>query len=735
MSHLKKFSSTKKHSTLMRYFLSYFLIVCLLLAGFFLLVQRQITEIYFDDLIGQTQKRLENTGQQFRNEIASINQIHNSLINNIDLIEFRFSNDNWKQYQAEKKLKEYTVANSFLDSIVYLDKKSGNLLSSDKYVEYQDGIFKIYDTDASLHFRPEDYDLTTEQPIFLSNDSFQSMVYCPDSETNDRYFIFYILNTTEIQQMLKDTVTNGITSIALLDGNGKITLEKNAQTLEHAFTPPSKNLTPGIQVVDDDTILAITNHVYGEYSLAALISNSYLKEQVHDTFRSTYLLCLLLAGVGFLLIFLSLRSTYLPLHRLVHKVIRHPDSKENYLRLLEESFASTRTENQQLQLKIEKYRLSMQRSVLDALVSGNQPPLSENTPDLEAFFSTDSGNRIFAVCLQSTQETFPLAKALRDLKNLLPKNSTCVVLHQQENQAIFLLNMKGDKQDTATALMDLLETLNQTRGYQASFSNSSSSPLDIPSLYENAVFAGKHQNGTPVISYSDLNRKKVHSPDLSYPYEQLDELEQGLEDTDFEKIRANLKRLFQQIDHSAEQEGSLPDFYLRCILIDILTLLGNALNQSNINFKSYQNLYFETLFYCRSCSYEEKRTEIHENTEKLVILLEQEIENAAIPGNQIRETVEANYTSPDFSITALADEFHVSVSYMSYLFKKELNQNFSDFLWNLRLEKAKELLLTTDLPIDVVSLSVGYLNASSFRRKFKQAIGVSPSQFRSDRKL
>ncbi len=232
-----------------------------------------------------------------------------------------------------------------------------------------------------------------------------------------------------------------------------------------------------------------------------------------------------------------------------------------------------------------------------------------------------------------------------------------------------------------------------------------------------------------------MNRKKVHSPDLSYPYEQLDELEQGLEDTDFEKIRANLKRLFHQIDHSAEQEVSLPDFYLRCILIDILTLLGNALNQSNINFKSYQNLYFETLFYCRSCSYEEKRTEIHENTEKLVILLEQEIENAAIPGNQIRETVETNYTSPDFSITALADEFHVSVSYMSYLFKKELNQNFSDFLWNLRLEKAKELLLTTDLPIDVVSLSVGYLNASSFRRKFKQAIGVSPSQFRSDRKL
>lgn len=499
--------------------------------------------------------------------------------------------------------------------------------------------------------------------------------------------------------------------------------------------PPSENLTPGIQVVDSDTILAVTNHIYGEYSLAALISNSYLKEQVHDTFRSTYLLFLLLASAGFLLMFLSLRSTYLPLHRLVHKVIHHPDSNENYLRLLEESFTNTRTENQQLQLKIEKYRQSMQRSILDALVADNQPPLPENAPDLETFFNADSGNRIFAVCLQSTQGTSLLAEALHDLQQLLPENTTCVVLHQQYNQAVFLLNLKGNKQDTAQTLAHLLEKLNKAHGYLASFSNSSSSPLDIPSLYENAVFASKHQNNTPVISYSDLNCEKLHSPDLSYPYDQLDELEQGLEDTDFTKIRANLKRLFQQIDHSAEQEGSLPDFYLRCILIDILTLLGNALNQSNINFKSYQNLYFETLFYCRSCPYEEKRTEVHENTEKLVALLEQEIENAAIPGNQIRETVEANYTSPDFSITVLADEFHVSVSYMSYLFKKELNQNFSDFLWNLRLEKAKELLLTTDLPIDVVSLSVGYLNASSFRRKFKQAIGVSPSQFRSDRKL
>lgn len=67
---------------------------------------------------------------------------------------------------------------------------------------------------------------------------------------------------------------------------------------------------------------------------------------------------------------------------------------------------------------------------------------------------------------------------------------------------------------------------------------------------------------------------------------------------------------------------------------------------------------------------------------------------------------------------------------MSYLFKKEMGENFSDYVWALRLGKAKELLLNTDMSIDDISLAVGYVNTSSFRRKFKQTTGMTPSQLR-----
>ena len=111
-------------------------------------------------------------------------------------------------------------------------------------------------------------------------------------------------------------------------------------------------------------------------------------------------------------------------------------------------------------------------------------------------------------------------------------------------------------------------------------------------------------------------------------------------------------------------------------------------------------------------------------------MFQSEAESQFINAAQIQQLVEECYTSTEFSISYLADIFHVSITYMSFLFKKEMGENFSDYVWALRLEKAKKLLLTTDMPIDDISLAVGYLNASSFRRKFKQTTGMTPSQMR-----
>ena len=119
--------------------------------------------------------------------------------------------------------------------------------------------------------------------------------------------------------------------------------------------------------------------------------------------------------------------------------------------------------------------------------------------------------------------------------------------------------------------------------------------------------------------------------------------------------------------------------------------------------------------------------------DSLISVLEQNFESKFISAPQIRQIVEEKWNSPDFSIATLAGEFNVSVAYMSYLYKKEMGENFSDHLWRIRLEKAMHLLSETDMSIDDISMAVGYANTSSFRRKFKQEMGYSPSQERKTR--
>ena len=57
--------------------------------------------------------------------------------------------------------------------------------------------------------------------------------------------------------------------------------------------------------------------------------------------------------------------------------------------------------------------------------------------------------------------------------------------------------------------------------------------------------------------------------------------------------------------------------------------------------------------------------------------------------------------------------------------------NFSNYLATLRIDRAKELLRTTDMSVDEISSAVGYTNVTSFGRKFKQEVGLTPTQYRA----
>ena len=78
----------------------------------------------------------------------------------------------------------------------------------------------------------------------------------------------------------------------------------------------------------------------------------------------------------------------------------------------------------------------------------------------------------------------------------------------------------------------------------------------------------------------------------------------------------------------------------------------------------------------------------------------------------------------------LADEFHLSTSHLARIFRNATGATLTKKLTQLRITKAKQLLLESSLPIYEVSFSVGYTSFSHFAKVFRQEVGVTPGDYR-----
>lgn len=92
------------------------------------------------------------------------------------------------------------------------------------------------------------------------------------------------------------------------------------------------------------------------------------------------------------------------------------------------------------------------------------------------------------------------------------------------------------------------------------------------------------------------------------------------------------------------------------------------------------------------------------------------------------------YMDP-WNIAAMAQHCHLSTDYFSHQFKDTTGTSPIQFLNNLRIEKAKEFLLTESLSVSEVAALVGYKDPLYFSRIFKKATGTSPKLFHGNRWL
>ena len=88
----------------------------------------------------------------------------------------------------------------------------------------------------------------------------------------------------------------------------------------------------------------------------------------------------------------------------------------------------------------------------------------------------------------------------------------------------------------------------------------------------------------------------------------------------------------------------------------------------------------------------------------------------------------------EISMKQIADHVHLSSDYMTKLFKKETGLTIKEYMIKKRMERARELLQSSEKTVSDIALEVGYDNLSYFIRQFRGFYGVTPKQYQMQRR-
>lgn len=281
---------------------------------------------------------------------------------------------------------------------------------------------------------------------------------------------------------------------------------------------------------------------------------------------------------------------------------------------------------------------------------------------------------------------------------------------------------------------DILELISEHVGVKCflGVSEKSEHMADIRDLYIESFNALQYrifERESSVLLYDDIKDREAV---FSLPIDKIEKMGNMLGVESIAKIHALLWEIFDRDDISKYDisylEGMV-DYIYKNLIVDIFRDIPQKGLELGEHYEKLESIYnFEYIDeYIKEI--ENYLTDVNEY---LTILRE-----AYTGQNQIDmaiQFIQENYHR-DLNMAYVANYVSLNYSYFSQVFSKYTGKYFPDYIKEVRIEKAKELLKDTDAKVIDISKKVGFQNSKHFMKSFKEIVGITPTEYRNKANL
>lgn len=695
-----------------RFLISFFLVLILPVAIFFIVFLRDYYQIYQDKIIEQAEKALENTTGELERELEGLWAIA-SYNNEISHMKDYMVKSDYTGNNVINTLKAEVSTHSILDDIYYYTEAVPNWIYSQYGTYSWNNFINLYiGTEKEEQFI-QGVKQKTNKGWSVWNTSnggnawYKHDLYYTVQIAKGKLWMFSISS-----ERLKEILNNEFEYTVLLDADGTQLFPIEADTIE----------------TQNKYFEIVSKSADGSFSLVRKIDKKELFSELYH-WRIYFIITMAaVLGVGSMLAFMLASYNERPVKELQELCREKIESIPEHIEGFEAfKFAMKKMESQ-VTLTEEKQKKNL--FLLSLLLGGHE----QNAEKLYAKMKKEG---IF-----TKAEMYCVLAAEAEERVITDNSRLELYMHtefpdgyeiyrvdmEQEHPELFIVGMTKEKSEQLEEeLLKMIDFFENSLSRKLFFyiGEFCRQPMEIQNSYRSIITQEKTEKATENEKLFFCKIEKAEKVQQSYPDEELEELYEALEEADINKVSIMTEILISFLKQYEDNR-----FLYLSIYYDIVNTYYRAQSKLILNLESafLELELLEIKDYADAIQIVKNLKEQYQNCmegkeekkEKDVLI-------------QIVDYIEENKKSAELSVSTVADFFGMSMSNLSHRFKLYTNQKISDYITEKRLEYAVELLEQTDYRVSDIGEMLGYTQTSSFIRKFRQYYGMTPLEYRKQK--